>query len=85
MYKEKIIQIFKSPAIADIFRWSRSVYLSIIWICILNFIFSGSSLVITLSTKGLIDGAVSHNAGQVKAYAGIMIMAIGPMSRFSTS
>lgn len=76
MYKEKIIQIFKSPAIADIFRWSRSVYLSIIWICILNFIFSGSSLVITLSTKGLIDGAVSHNAGQVKAYAGIMIMAI---------
>ena len=76
MYKEKMIQIFKSPAIADIFRWSRSGHLSMIWICIFNFILSGNSLVITLLTKGLIDGATSHNAGQVKAYALIMITTI---------
>ena len=76
MYKEKMIQIFKSPAIADIFRWSRSGHLSMIWICIFNLILSGNSLVITLLTKGLIDGATSHNAGQVKAYALIMITTI---------
>ena len=72
----KIIQIFKSPVIVDIFRWSRSGHLSILWICICNFILSGSTLVITLSTRGLIDGATSHNAGQVKMYTWIMITTI---------
>lgn len=76
MYKEKLIQMFKSPAIVDIFRWSRSEHLPMSWICIFNFLISGSTLVITLSTKGLIDGAVSHNAGQVKLYAWIMVATV---------
>lgn len=80
---EKIIQIFKSQVIADIFRWSRSGHLFIIWICICNIILSASTLVITLSTKGLIDGATGHNAGQVKMYACIMIAAI-LINRFFT-
>lgn len=72
MYKEKLLRMFKSPAIADIFRWSRSEHLPMIWICIFNFLLSCSSLLITLSTKGLIDGAASHNDGQVKLYVWIM-------------
>lgn len=76
MYKEKIIQMFKSPAIADIFRWSRGGHLPMLWICVFHFLLSGSSLVITLSTKGLIDGAASHNAGQMKLYAWIMVATI---------
>ena len=76
MYKEKIVHIFKSPAIGDIFRWSKSVHMSIVWICLLNLILSGSSLVITISTKGLIDGAVARDGGQVKLYALVMITTV---------
>ena len=45
MYKEKIIQMLKSPAIADIFHWSRGGHLPMLWICVFHFLLSGSSLV----------------------------------------
>lgn len=76
MYKEKILSMLKSPAITDIFRWSRPVHRSIIIICLLNFILTGSSLVITLSTKGLIDGATGQDLAQVKYYAILMVSVV---------
>lgn len=76
MYKEKILSMLKSPAITDIFRWSRPVHRSIIIICLLNFILTGSSLVITLSTRGLIDGAAGHDWEQMKWHAILMVCAV---------
>ncbi|MBU5681124.1 ABC transporter ATP-binding protein [Blautia sp. MSJ-9] len=48
----------------------------IIFICFLNLISSGSSLAITVATKGLIDGATSHDATQVKLYAVWLILTV---------
>lgn len=76
MYKEKIISIMKSPAIANVFHWAEPVHRSILLICLYNLILSASSLLTTLATKGLIDGATSHDAGQVKRYALMMAVCV---------
>ena len=65
MYKEKIIQMLKSPALADIWTWSQKSHWAVFWICILNLIVSGGSLVITVATRGLIDGATAHISSQL--------------------
>lgn len=75
-YRERILSMLKSPAVTDIFQWSRPVRRMIILICIFNLILSGSSLVITLSTKGLIDGATGHDLQKVKIYAVLMALTV---------
>ena len=76
MYKEKIIRMLKSPALADIWRWSEGNHCSVFWICILNLIVSGGSLVITVATKGIIDGATAHMSSQMWFYAIVMIITL---------
>lgn len=76
MYKEKLFSMLKSPALKDIFHWSEPMHRSIILICFLNLILSGSSLTITLATRGLIDGATGRNAAQVKIYAVWLILTV---------
>lgn len=76
MYKEKLIQMLKSPAIADIWRWSAGNRLNILGICVLNFIVSIGSLVITVATKGLIDGATAGVSSRIWFYAVIMIIMV---------
>ena len=75
-YRERILSMLKSPAVTDIFQWSRPVRRLIMLICLLNLILSGSSLVITLATKGLIDGATGHDLQQVKLYAVLMAVTV---------
>ena len=75
-YRERILSMLKSPAVTDIFQWSRPVRRMIMLICLLNLILSGSSLVITLATKGLIDGATGHDLQQVKLYAVLMAVTV---------
>lgn len=75
-YSERILSMLKSPAVTDIFQWSRPVRRMIMLICLLNLILSGSSLVITLATKGLIDGATGHDLQQVKLYAVLMAVTV---------
>lgn len=70
--KEKIKKIFQSPATRDIWQWSKASHLSIIYICICNLFVSGGSLVITIATRGLIDGATSHESKQAMLYAVLM-------------
>ncbi|MDO5391581.1 MAG: ABC transporter ATP-binding protein [Eubacteriales bacterium] len=76
MYKEKIIQMLKSPALADIWTWSKKSHWAVFWICILNLIVSGCSLVITVATRGLIDGATAHMSSQIRFYAIVMILTV---------
>ncbi len=56
---EKVRKLFRSPAMAQVFRWSKCVHSRIIIICALNVILVFCSLGVTLVTKGLVDAAVS--------------------------
>lgn len=56
---EKARKLFRSPAMAQVFRWSKCVHSRILWICVLNVILVFCSLGITLVTKELVDAAVS--------------------------
>ncbi len=56
---QKVKKIFQSPAMVQVFRWSKCVHSRIIWICILRVIMVFCSLAMTLVTKELIDAAVS--------------------------
>lgn len=76
IYREKIIKLLKSPAIHDIWQWSMASHLSILYICILNFIVSVGLLVNTIATRGLIDGATDHDKGQILFYAIVMSVTV---------
>ena len=76
MYKEKIIKTLKSPAVADIWRWSKSGHWSIFLLCILNLLLCGCSLGITVATRGLIDGATGQDSAQIKVYACVLVVLV---------
>ena len=68
----KVKQIFRSPAIAAIFKWSKSVHLKIMFICLLTVTTTLFSLGVTLTTRGLIDGAISYRTNAVLKYGLIL-------------
>ena len=76
MYKEKILKLLKSPALADIWRWSKAVHKSIFILCVLNLMICGCSLGITVATRGLIDSAAGRDSGQLKLYAGALVVLV---------
>ena len=59
---QKFKKIFQSPAMVQVFRWSKCIHSRIVWICILRVIMVFCSLGMTLVTKELIDAAVSAQA-----------------------
>ena len=73
---EKMKITRKKTMIQDIWQWSRARHLPIICICILNFIVSGSSLVIAIATRGLIDSAMGHDSRQILFCAILMSGAV---------
>lgn len=73
MNKEKILKILKSPALADIWHWSGAAHLPVFLLSILNLIICGCSLGITVSTRGLIDGAAAHSGSQIRLYACVLV------------
>lgn len=70
---QKFKQIFRSPALKQVVIWSKCVHRSIILICIINVIAVFGSLGLTLTTKELVDAAVSSDWNQLKYYGIIMI------------
>ena len=56
---QKVRKMFRSPAMAQVFRWSKCVHGRILFICIFNVILVFCSLGVTLVTKELVDAAVS--------------------------
>lgn len=77
MNRSSIEKITKSPAIRDIFKWSQKEHPQILLLCLLNIISAGTTLGITLSTKGLIDGATAHNSREVWLFGGLLVLAVG--------
>ncbi len=56
---EKVRKLFRSPAMSQVFRWSKCVHGRILSICFLNVVLVFCSLGVTLVTKELVDAAVS--------------------------
>ena len=73
--KEKIKKIFSSPALRAIFRWSKPVRGAVVLISLLGIAGSMLSLMVTLVTKNLIDGATGGVSGALWKY-GIMLVAL---------
>ena len=71
----KIRKIFSSPALAQVFQWSKCVHGRIVWICILNVVLVFCSLAVTLITKELVDAAVSSRY-EVLWHFGAMLVAM---------
>ena len=72
---KKALSVFSSPAIRSIYRWSKPVHGSIFAICLISIINTLLSLVVTLVTKSLIDGATSGKVELLWRY-GIALVAI---------
>ncbi len=70
---QKFKQIFRSPALKQVVVWSKCVHRSVILICIFNVIGVLCSLGLTLTTKGLVDAAVSSQPDMLKHYGIIML------------
>ena len=62
---EKVKNIFLSPAVAAIFKWSKCIHPQIIMICFLSVTTTLLSLGVTLTTRDLIDGAISFQTNAV--------------------
>ncbi len=59
---DQLKKIIKSQSMGAILKWSKPEHFKIFIMCMLNVISAGIGLGITLSTKGLIDGATAHNS-----------------------
>ncbi len=64
----KLRQIFKSPAIRTIAGWSGCIRGMLAGICLLTSVATVSSLMITLATRGMIDGATSGDSSALWRY-----------------
>lgn len=74
--KEKLQRLFHSPAAGDLWQWSKPVRPAVFAICFLEVLFSACALLVTLGTKGLIDGAVSRNAAQLQWCAVLLVLTV---------
>lgn len=74
--KEKITKILKSPALSDLWRWSKLCRLPLLGICLLNLMIAGATLGIPMATRGLIDGAAEHNRAQIIQYAVVLALMV---------
>ncbi len=73
---QKFKKIFQSPAMAQVFRWSKCVHNRIIWTCIFRVIMVFCSLAMTLVTKELIDAAVSSMADVLWKYGAALLLLV---------
>ena len=73
MFRDKLRQLFTSPALGDLWRWSVPVRLPLAVICLTNAVGALCSLGMTLCTKGLIDGATGGAGGQLRLYAAALV------------
>ena len=69
---KKVKSIFRSPALEAIFKWSRCVHLQVVLICFLTVTTTLLSLGVTLTTRELIDGAISFKTNAVLKYGAIL-------------
>ncbi len=69
---KRLLKFMRSPALSAVWRWSQPVRGRVGLICLMTVAASGASLVLTVVTKGLIDGAVSKNTASIWRYGGML-------------
>ena len=72
---QKIKKLFRSPAMAQVIRWSKCVHSKVIWICVMNVVLVGCSLAVTLITKELVDAAITSHIDSLWQY-GLMLLGL---------
>ena len=75
-YLTKFKHIFQSTALKSVYRWSESVHNSLVILCLLNVLTSLTSLGLTVTTKYLIDGAISSEPDALRKYGTILVMLV---------
>ena len=73
---QKVKQIFRSPALKQVVRWSKCAHWRILLICGFNVISVLISLGLTLTTKGLVDAAVASKPDGLKHYGILMLVLV---------
>ena len=71
----KLKQLFLSPALKQVYKWSKCIHGKILLICILNIVSVFCSLGLTLVTKELIDTAVSAESDGLLRF-GILLVCV---------
>ncbi len=78
---QKLRSIFRSPAMAQVYRWSKCVHKRVLWICLLNVVLVFCSLGVTLVTKELVDAAVfSNQEGLWRSGAVLLVLVMTQLS-----
>lgn len=72
---QKVKKLFRSPAMAQVVRWSQCVHSRVIWICVLRVVLVCLSLLTTLVTKDLVDAAVSAKEA-ILWKSGLLLLAV---------
>ena len=72
---QKLKKLFKSPAMIQVYKWSKCIHGRIILICIMTIALVLLSLGTTLITKELIDAAVSSNSENIWR-SGILLLLV---------
>lgn len=75
MFQGKLRKLIASPALGDLWRWSKPVRLALMGICLTNAIDTLCALGITLCTKGLIDGATGRDWEMLRRF-GILLVSV---------
>ena len=70
---KKVKQIFRSPALKQVVRWSECAHRPILLICVLSIVYVICSLGLTLATKELVDAAVSAHSDLLWRYGLILL------------
>ena len=77
---QKIRRIFHKSAVSALWRWSKPVRKSVLWICVISLLSTLGSLGIPLVTKSLIDGATSSDSSALWMF-GILLVALFALMR----
>ena len=73
---EKLKKLFKSPALAQVYKWSKCIHGHIILICVMTITMVLLSLGTTLITKELVDSAVSSSSSGIIHYGIILLIMV---------
>ena len=70
--QEKLKKVINSSALKAVFQWAGPVRTKIILICLLGMVSSLLSLLVTMATKRLIDGAIASNLRDLWMYGAVL-------------
>lgn len=74
--KEKLWRLLRNPAMGDIRHWAKPCRRTVWTLCVLEVLFSACSLLVTLETKGLVDGATGQDMRRLQVCAVLLLLTV---------